>query len=100
MTTPSSSSPFFLELPQKIPGWEKFIISWVIQGNPTIVVDVGPRASVDSLITQLNEKGIHKVDYVWLTHIHIDHAGGLAPFLNRFPDGQGRSPGQRIAPFD
>ncbi len=86
MTTPSSPSPFVLELPQKIPGWEKFIIAWVIQGDPTIVVDVGPRSSVDSLIAQLNEKGIHKVDYVWLTHIHIDHAGGLAPFLNRFPE--------------
>lgn len=85
MTTPPSFSPFFLELPQKIGGWEKFIIAWVVQGNPTIVVDVGPSASVDSLIAQLNEKGIHKVDYVWLTHIHIDHAGGLAPFLEKFP---------------
>ena len=80
-----SLPPFFIELPQKIPGWEKFIGSWVIQGNPTIVVDVGPRASIDSLITQLDQRGIRQVDYVWLTHIHIDHAGGLAPFLKRFP---------------
>jgi glyoxylase-like metal-dependent hydrolase (beta-lactamase superfamily II) len=29
--------------------------------------------------------GIRKVDYVLLTHIHIDHAGGLAPFLENFP---------------
>jgi glyoxylase-like metal-dependent hydrolase (beta-lactamase superfamily II) len=85
MATPSFSPPIFIELPQKIPGWERFIRAWVIQGDPTIVVDVGPRASVDSLIAQLNEKGIHKVDYVWLTHIHIDHAGGLAPFLKHFP---------------
>ncbi len=82
MTKPS---PFFIELPQKIPGWEKFVLSWVIQGHPTIVVDVGPRASIDSLITQLVNRGINQVDYVWLTHLHIDHAGGLAPFLERFP---------------
>jgi glyoxylase-like metal-dependent hydrolase (beta-lactamase superfamily II) len=79
------SSPFFIELPQKISGWEKFVGSWVIQGNPTIVVDVGPSASIDKLISQLEQKGIEKVDFVWLTHIHIDHAGGLAPFRKRFP---------------
>jgi glyoxylase-like metal-dependent hydrolase (beta-lactamase superfamily II) len=86
MTSLTSSSPFFIELPQQIPGWEKFVGSWVIQGKPSIVVDVGPRASIDSLITQLEQKGIQQVDFVWLTHIHIDHAGGLAPFLNRFPE--------------
>ncbi len=86
MTIPSSSPPVLIELPQSIPGWEKFVGSWVIQGTPTIVVDVGPRASIDSLITQLEQKGIRQVDFVWLTHIHIDHAGGLSPFLNRFPE--------------
>ena len=91
-----SSSPFSLELPQKIPGWEQFIQAWVIQGNPTIVVDVGPRASVDSLINQLNEKEINKVDYVWLTHIHIDHAGGLAPFLVEFPTAKVVAPARAI----
>jgi glyoxylase-like metal-dependent hydrolase (beta-lactamase superfamily II) len=85
MATPSLSPPFFIELPQKIPGWENFIRAWVIQGDTTIVVDVGPKASIDSLIVQLHKMGIHKVDYVWLTHIHIDHAGGLAPFLEKFP---------------
>ena len=49
------------------------------------MVDVGPTASIDSLITQLHEKGIKKIDYVCLTHIHIDHAGGLASFLEQFP---------------
>lgn len=78
-------TPFCIELPQKIPGWEKFVLSWVIRGNPTIVVDVGPKASIDSLISQLVHRGINQVDYVWLTHLHIDHAGGLASFLERFP---------------
>ncbi len=90
------SPPFFLELPQKIPGWEKFVGAWVIQGNPTIVVDVGPRASIHSLITQLEQRGIHQVDQVWLTHIHIDHAGGLAPFLKRFPEAKVVAPTKGI----
>lgn len=79
------ASPILIDLPQRIPGWEHFIGSWLIQGDPTIVVDVGPRFSVEALIDQLHLGGITKVDYVWLTHIHIDHAGGLAPFLEAFP---------------
>ena len=90
------SPPFFIELPQKIPGWEKFVGSWVIQGDPTIVIDVGPGASVDSLITQLDQRGIEQVDFVWLTHIHIDHAGGLAPFLKRFPEAKVVPPAKGI----
>lgn len=93
MTLPT---PFFIELPQPIPGWEKFIRSWVIQGDPTIVVDVGPRASIELLIDQLDQKGITRVDYVWLTHIHIDHAGGLAPFLDHFPAAKAVAPAKGL----
>lgn len=81
----SPSSPFYIPLPQKIPGLEQFIGAWVIPGPPTIIVDVGPKASIDRLISQIRQRGIKKIDYVWLTHIHIDHAGGLAPFLEQFP---------------
>jgi glyoxylase-like metal-dependent hydrolase (beta-lactamase superfamily II) len=96
MPNATSSLPFFIELPQKIPGWEKFVGSWVIQNNPTIVIDVGPTASIDSLITQLNQRDIKQVDFVWLTHIHIDHAGGLAPFLKRFPEAKVVAPAKGL----
>jgi glyoxylase-like metal-dependent hydrolase (beta-lactamase superfamily II) len=85
MPHPDSVTPFFIDLPQRIPGWDHFIRAWVIQGNPTIVVDVGPQFSINTLSDQLHQRGITEVDYVWLTHIHIDHAGGLASFLKSFP---------------
>ncbi|HMK65986.1 MAG TPA: MBL fold metallo-hydrolase, partial [Thermodesulfobacteriota bacterium] len=78
-------NPFLIELPQRIPGWDHFIGSWIIPGDPTVVVDVGPSCSVEALISQLHNRGIQRVDYVWVTHIHIDHAGGLGPFLQAFP---------------
>jgi glyoxylase-like metal-dependent hydrolase (beta-lactamase superfamily II) len=74
----------------------RFIGSWVISGPPTIVVDVGPMASVKQLIASLHQQGINQVDYVWLTHIHIDHAGGLAPFLEAFPLAKVFSHGQGL----
>jgi glyoxylase-like metal-dependent hydrolase (beta-lactamase superfamily II) len=50
-----------------------------------MVVDVGPSRSLPRLIEALSARGIRRVDYVLLTHIHLDHAGGLAEFLDHFP---------------
>ncbi|WP_457590596.1 MBL fold metallo-hydrolase [Geoglobus sp.] len=75
---------FLIDLPQKIEGFRKFISSWVYAGEFTAVVDPGPKSTIDSLIKSLREIGIKQVDYVLLTHIHIDHAGGVGEFLKQF----------------
>jgi glyoxylase-like metal-dependent hydrolase (beta-lactamase superfamily II) len=77
--------PKLIEIQQDMPGFGRFIGSWLCQGNENIVVDVGPSCSVEQLVKSMTDLGIHRVDFVLLTHIHIDHAGGLAAFLERFP---------------
>lgn len=74
-----------IEIKQKIPGFDHFIGSWVYRGDISFVVDVGPANSVGQLIQTLLEMKMERVDYVLLTHIHIDHAGGLGQFLEHFP---------------
>ncbi len=74
-----------VEIEQQISGFERFIGSWVYRGDMTFVVDVGPAHSVGGLIETLGKMGVVHVDYVLITHIHIDHAGGLARFLAHFP---------------
>jgi glyoxylase-like metal-dependent hydrolase (beta-lactamase superfamily II) len=78
-------NPTLIEIKQDIPGFERFIGSWVFQGKKNVVIDVGPSNSVKGLIASLRSMGMETVDWVLLTHIHIDHAGGLAEFLARFP---------------
>ena len=78
-------NPTLIPIKQEKPGFEKFIGSWVCPGNPCVVVDVGPSRSVNLLVRSLSRMGIERVDFVLLTHIHIDHAGGLAEFLRFFP---------------
>ena len=78
-------NPTLIELKQNKPGFRRFIGSWLITGRENIVVDVGPSNSTDQLIHSLTELGVDRIDRVLLTHIHIDHAGGLAPFLEHFP---------------
>ncbi len=81
----SESSPFLITLPQPYPGLERFIGSWVIPGPPAIVVDPGPASSVDRLAAEIRGRGLERIDYVFVSHIHIDHAGGLGGFLRHFP---------------
>jgi glyoxylase-like metal-dependent hydrolase (beta-lactamase superfamily II) len=68
-----------------MPGFDRFIGSWVYQGDISFVVDVGPSNSVDRLTRALSDMGITRLDYVLLTHIHVDHAGGLGRILEHFP---------------
>jgi glyoxylase-like metal-dependent hydrolase (beta-lactamase superfamily II) len=81
----TTAPPFLIDLPQPFPGLERFIGAWIIPGPITIVVDVGPQSSISLLIRELKARGLEWIDYVFLSHIHIDHAGGLGTFLSAFP---------------
>jgi glyoxylase-like metal-dependent hydrolase (beta-lactamase superfamily II) len=77
---------FLVDLPQKREGFRRFISSWAVllKGN-TILVDPGPASTIDLLISQLTANGISKIDSVLLTHLHIDHAGGIGKLIQHFP---------------
>lgn len=74
-----------IEIKQNLPAFNQFIGSWLYRGDINFVVDVGPANSVFRFIDALTEMKIENIDYIFLTHIHIDHAGGLARFLEHFP---------------
>jgi len=73
-----------LNLNQK--GFSSFISSWLYQGDKTVLIDIGPAATVPHLLNALSELGVKKLDAVLLTHIHLDHAGGAGEFARHFPD--------------
>ena len=51
-------------------------------------VDVGTNSSVPYLLAALEELGIARaaVDYLLLTHVHLDHAGGAGALLRELPN--------------
>jgi glyoxylase-like metal-dependent hydrolase (beta-lactamase superfamily II) len=74
-----------IEIPQDLPGFNQFIGAWACTGPLNFLVDVGPAASADHLIESLEALGVDRLDYILITHIHIDHAGGLSRILSRYP---------------
>lgn len=70
-------------------GIKNFLSTWVYKDeNICFVVDPGPTIVIDSLKKALIALGIDKnsLNYILLTHIHIDHAGGTGKLISYFPN--------------
>lgn len=77
-----------LDQPQ-LEGFRQFISAWLVRrGNATLVVDPGPLSTIPTLLAALQKHGVTRLDYILLTHIHIDHAGGAGALLAAFPEAQ------------
>lgn len=74
-----------VEIPLDRPGFNGFFGAWVVDGPLHLLVDVGPSRSVERFLVQLDAMGVKRVDYILLTHIHLDHAGGLSRVLEAYP---------------
>jgi len=70
-------------------GFRKFISSWLVRnGACSLLVDPGPASTIPYLVAELRRCGVETLDYILLTHIHIDHAGGTGTLLREFPGAQ------------
>lgn len=72
----------------KTAGYENFIAAYVLKEDKVAVVETGPTSSVPNLLAGLREIGIRNeaVNYVMVSHIHIDHAGGAGTLLKNLPN--------------
>ena len=77
---------YLIDLNGPLEGFRKFISAWVYKiGGVTLLVDPGPASTIPYLVERMDELGIRTIDYILLTHIHLDHAGGTGQLLQRFP---------------
>jgi glyoxylase-like metal-dependent hydrolase (beta-lactamase superfamily II) len=60
----------------------------IVDGGRAAFVDVGTNSSVPYLLAALDELGIARaaVDYLLLTHVHLDHAGGAGQLMRELPN--------------
>jgi glyoxylase-like metal-dependent hydrolase (beta-lactamase superfamily II) len=60
----------------------------IVDRGRAAFVDTGVNASVPLLLEALRQKNVDvaDVDYVFLTHVHLDHAGGAGQLMQRLPN--------------
>ncbi len=63
-------------------------IHLIVENGRAAFVDTGCNDSVPNALAALDELGVpsQNVDYVILTHIHLDHAGGAGAMMEKFPN--------------
>ena len=69
-------------------GFKNLICSYVLKGSKIILVESGPTSSVPRLVEGLRELNVPlgDVEYVAVTHVHLDHGGGAGTLLKYLPN--------------
>jgi glyoxylase-like metal-dependent hydrolase (beta-lactamase superfamily II) len=68
-------------------GIKNFIASYILKGKQVAMVETGPTSSVPNLLFCLKELNVKPEDvvYVAVSHIHLDHGGGVGRLLKYLP---------------
>ncbi len=59
---------------------------YYIDSKDPILIEVGPSNSFPYLISALESLGIDKIKRSAITHLHLDHVGGIGHVVNKFKD--------------
>ncbi|NWG10236.1 MBL fold metallo-hydrolase [Candidatus Bathyarchaeota archaeon] len=68
-------------------GIKNFFASYILKGKQVAIVETGPTSSAPSLLAALKELDIEpeKVAYLAVSHIHLDHGGGVGTLAKHLP---------------
>ena len=69
-------------------GWERVTAGYLVDGDEPALIETGSRTSVDALLSALDGLGVAAADLasIAVTHIHLDHAGGVGDVARAFPN--------------
>jgi len=79
--------PGVVEIDTLLGGWERVTAGYLIEGPEPVLVETGSQTSVPALLAALAGLGVGSSDLagVVVTHIHLDHAGGVGDVAAAFP---------------
>jgi glyoxylase-like metal-dependent hydrolase (beta-lactamase superfamily II) len=76
-----------IELDTLLGGWHRVTAGYLIEGDAPVLVETGSQSSIPVLLAELDAVGLGPADLagVVVTHIHLDHAGGVGDVARAFP---------------
>lgn len=83
----------YITVPQHVAGLDHIFGGWLLRlphapapgGEFVALIDTGTGTVANEFVTALQNEGISHIDLVLLSHIHLDHCGGLNAVLKAFP---------------
>ncbi|GCE17387.1 MBL fold metallo-hydrolase [Dictyobacter kobayashii] len=89
MATVSKHSPGLWHISLPFQGEPEVIGTYVLAGKDEIaLIDPGPETTIEALLASLQEAEFNPqtITHILLTHIHLDHAGGVGTLLHHMPN--------------
>ena len=80
--------PGVIQIDTLLGGWHNVTAGYLIEGTEPVLVETGSQSSVDALLDALAELNVAPDDLagIAVTHIHLDHAGGVGDVARAFPN--------------
>ncbi len=80
-------APGVTEIDTLLGGWEQATAGYLLDGDAPVLVETGSQSSVPVLLAALAALGLgaHDLAGVAVTHVHLDHAGGVGDVARAFP---------------
>jgi glyoxylase-like metal-dependent hydrolase (beta-lactamase superfamily II) len=80
-------APGVIEIDTLLGGWHQVTAGYLVTGDAPVLVETGSQTSVPALLAELDELGVgpDELAGVAVTHIHLDHAGGVGDVAAAFP---------------
>jgi glyoxylase-like metal-dependent hydrolase (beta-lactamase superfamily II) len=69
----------------KMHGHDGLTAAFLVAGAKTALIETGPRSTVEHVLRGLDAAGIEHLDYIIVTHVHLDHAGAAGTLAARWP---------------
>lgn len=88
MAIVSKQSPGLWHISLPFQGEHGVIGTYVLAGKDEVaLIDPGPETTIDSLLASLEEAEFspQSITHILLTHIHLDHSGGVGALLKHMP---------------
>ncbi len=85
---PHRIAPGVIEIDTLLGGWHRVTAGYLIEGPAPVLVETGSQSSVPVVLEALAGLGLgaHDLAGVVVTHIHLDHAGGVGNVADAFPN--------------
>src|ERR1700749_4714584 len=79
--------PGVLQIDTLLGGWTQLTAGYLIEGPAPVLIETGSQTSVPALLEALSQHNVAPDDLagVAVTHIHLDHAGGVGDAAKAFP---------------